>query len=177
MCSGSKLRRFSWSEVGKGNKGFGAKFTDAAVSFSIFLSFSGSHSSSQGLASSYSAFSFCFGDGFCDVGLWCWCIFFKSPFHLHRLCSGFVVHPFTWFQKRQGSFNVKESDHSPILLNTEVLDSMKRPFFPYDSRWDKDEECAEVVKQAWQLNVRGSDLFKVQQKMTNCRVELLKWRS
>jgi len=54
---------------------------------------------------------------------------------------------------------------------------MKRPFFPYDSRWDKDEECAEVVKQAWQLNVRGSDLFKVQQKMTNCRVELLKWRS
>ncbi|KAK8258621.1 hypothetical protein V6Z12_1Z000400 [Gossypium hirsutum] len=98
---------------------------------------------------------------------------------------GFVVHPFTWFQKRQGSFNVKESfnlpaigsDHSPILLNTEVLDSMKGPFFPYDSRWNKDEECAEVVKRAWQLNVRGSDLFKVQQKMTNCRVELLKWRS
>ncbi|PPS13330.1 hypothetical protein GOBAR_AA07245 [Gossypium barbadense] len=69
------------------------------------------------------------------------------------------------------------SDHSLILLNTEVLDSMKCPFFPYDSQWDKDEECAEVVKQAWQLNVRGSDLFKVQQKMTNCWVELLKWRS
>ncbi|KAK5812190.1 hypothetical protein PVK06_027606 [Gossypium arboreum] len=44
----------------------------------------GSHSSLQGMASYYSAFSFCFGDGFCDVELWFWVVL-RAILKLYKL--------------------------------------------------------------------------------------------
>ncbi|KAK5845700.1 hypothetical protein PVK06_001908 [Gossypium arboreum] len=46
--------------------------------------YGGSHSSLQGMASYYSAFSFCFGDGFCDVELWFWVVL-RAILKLYKL--------------------------------------------------------------------------------------------
>uniref|UniRef100_A0A2N9ET81 Reverse transcriptase domain-containing protein n=2 Tax=Fagus sylvatica TaxID=28930 RepID=A0A2N9ET81_FAGSY len=115
---------------------------------------------------------------------------------------GFNGPHFTWSNKREGLANVKErldralcdqewqclfpkagirhlgaptSDHRPILLDTH-LDNGKivRPF-RFEAMWTKDEESSAIVEKAWNLEVEGSQCFKLAKKIKKTRYELKDW--
>ncbi|XP_075663408.1 uncharacterized protein LOC142632996 [Castanea sativa] len=115
---------------------------------------------------------------------------------------GFKGPPFTWTNKREDLANIRErldqcmcnqewqllfpkagvahlcatnSDHSPILLDINFEnEKIARPF-RFEAMWTKDETSREVVDKAWQLQVEGSQGFKLARKQTNTKNELKKW--
>ena len=122
---------------------------------------------------------------------------------LHDL--GYVGNPYTWRNKWDGSafvttrldrmmasatwieefdgamvthMAVQNSDHCPLLLK--ILDGpqtqRKKKIFWFEAMWIKDEQCKEVIEQAWGDGVAdGSLMFKVVEKLKSCRVSLIGW--
>jgi hypothetical protein len=115
---------------------------------------------------------------------------------------GFYGPQFTWSNKREGLANIKErldrglcdpewqrifpkvgvrhlgaltSDHRPILLDT-YIDNCKlnRPF-QFEAMWTKDESSVEVIERAWDINVEGSQSFKLAKKIKRVADDLKSW--
>jgi hypothetical protein len=105
---------------------------------------------------------------------------------------GFYGPQFTWSNKREGLANIKErldrglcdpewqrifpkagvrhlgaltSDHKPILLDTHIDNcKLNRPFL-FEAMWTKDESSVEVIERTWDINVEGSQSFKLAKKI------------
>ncbi|XP_061999237.1 uncharacterized protein LOC133716556 [Rosa rugosa] len=72
-----------------------------------------------------------------------------------------------------------DSDHVPILLHASTVPLPKRRIhrrFKFESHWLQNSECDDVVKTAWAIDVPGSPMFRVTQKITYTRLELDKWQ-
>nr|XP_027120622.1 uncharacterized protein LOC113737621 [Coffea arabica] len=69
------------------------------------------------------------------------------------------------------------SDHSMLILDTISGKRKKRKKFFFDKRWIQREGIGEVIKKAWEEDIRGSRMFRVVHKIKRCRVTLLKWRN
>ena len=115
---------------------------------------------------------------------------------------GFYGPQFTWSNKREGLANIKErldrgmcdpkwqrifpkagvrhlrastSDHRPILLDTHIDNcKLNRPF-RFEAMWTKDESSVEVIERAWDINVEGSQSFKLAKKIKRVGDELKSW--
>ena len=67
------------------------------------------------------------------------------------------------------------SDHRPILLDTHIDNcKLKRPFL-FEAMWTKDESSVEVIERAWDINVEGSQSFKLAKKIKRVANELKSW--
>jgi hypothetical protein len=123
-------------------------------------------------------------------------------FDLGAIDLGFTGNKFTWSNKRWGRGSIRErldrgianvnwrmtfpkaviyhlgainSDHSPLLLDTNPLDiHCPRPF-RFIAAWIRDSRCAEIVHGAWQKSFFGCDSFKLFQKQKNTAMALKKW--
>jgi len=60
-------------------------------------------------------------------------------------------------------------------LDTNFEDEKITRPFRFEAMWTKDETSREVVDKAWQLQVGGSQGFKLARKQTNTKNELKKW--
>ncbi|XP_074299603.1 uncharacterized protein LOC141630738 [Silene latifolia] len=63
------------------------------------------------------------------------------------------------------------SDHSPIVV-TIFDDPVKKPTFSFLNCWVEDPDYDNLVQQAWQLPVSGSNTFKFFEKLKNVRKAL-----
>jgi len=105
---------------------------------------------------------------------------------------GFCGNPYTWSNHRQGSSLIKErlgrgtancnwinffhsysvvhlpahtSDHSPLLLNSNLLvQSLPRPF-RFEAFWTRDPTCGIVIDEAWSALIAGSPSFCLTHKL------------
>lgn len=115
---------------------------------------------------------------------------------------GYYGYPFTWVNRRFGIGLIQErldrvlvspqwgekhdkaqvrhlfsvgSDHSALLLDTNPPRFHGSRQFRFDSRWNNDPACRDVIRKGWGFNARGSKMFGVFQKVKNCRRELRTW--
>ena len=67
------------------------------------------------------------------------------------------------------------SDHSPILLDSQPIDHyLPRPF-RFETAWTRDTKCFGIIAEAWKEEVEGSDFLKLCMKQLNTQLALKKW--
>lgn len=67
------------------------------------------------------------------------------------------------------------SDHTPILLDTNLKESFAQRPFRFEAAWIRDNGCNSVVEKAWKAEVSGSALDKLYKKQDLTRRALRKW--
>jgi len=67
------------------------------------------------------------------------------------------------------------SDHAPILLDTNLSDSFAHKPFRFEAVWLRDDGCKAVIDSTWNIKVTGSDFIKLCKKQASTRNALLKW--
>jgi hypothetical protein len=115
---------------------------------------------------------------------------------------GFCGNPYTWSNHRQGSSLIKErlgrgtancnwinffhsysvvhlpahtSDHSPLLLNSNLLvQSLPRPF-RFEAFWTRDPTCGIVIDEAWSALIAGSPSFCLTHKLKITKAAIKYW--
>ncbi|KAK8973498.1 hypothetical protein V6N11_008859 [Hibiscus sabdariffa] len=67
------------------------------------------------------------------------------------------------------------SDHAPIILLTNgIMNSAKKDFM-FESSWFNEEECSQVIKEAWDDIGHGVSRSSFQFKLRRTWVQLTKW--
>uniref|UniRef100_A0A2N9HI63 Reverse transcriptase domain-containing protein n=1 Tax=Fagus sylvatica TaxID=28930 RepID=A0A2N9HI63_FAGSY len=56
------------------------------------------------------------------------------------------------------------SDHAPLLIDTNPRDEFLPRPFRFEAMWTRDHCCSEVIKEAWKTKVFGSPCFKLARK-------------
>jgi exonuclease III len=115
---------------------------------------------------------------------------------------GFCGNPYTWSNHRQGSSLIKErldrgiancnwinyfpsysvlhfpahtSDHSPLLLKSNLpVQSLPRPF-RFEAFWTRDPTCGIVINEAWSALIVGSPSFCLLQKLKITKAAIKYW--
>lgn len=67
------------------------------------------------------------------------------------------------------------SYHSMLLLDTKPDMEKKKKRFYFDKRWVDKPGIEEVIRKAWEPEGIGSPMFKVGQKIKQCRMALIEW--
>ncbi|KAH7857206.1 hypothetical protein Vadar_010174 [Vaccinium darrowii] len=133
---------------------------------------------------------------------WSLLVFRQFVTKLGAIDMGFSGYPFTWINRRYGDGLIKErldrvlvspnwrlrydravvrhlatvgSDHAALLLDTDPPVAKGLRQFRFDSRWYKDPDTHEVVRQGWKSIARGSKIFEVFHKIKSCRQNLRSW--
>lgn len=75
------------------------------------------------------------------------------------------------------NLNAVGSDHSPIILWTKFLDKKGDRKFKFEANWAEELECADIVKEGWNIVCQGSYGFILARKLKNCRRVLINWCS
>nr|XP_025635621.1 uncharacterized protein LOC112729673 [Arachis hypogaea] len=115
---------------------------------------------------------------------------------------GMVGRPFTWTNRRQGEDLVERldrylvgmgwklkfpnavvhkltesgSDHAPILMEIEPQSWHSKRYFKYQERWCREEGVKRTVSEVWRMEVVGSAMFSLAQKLKDCRHRLVQWQ-
>ncbi|XP_008235658.1 PREDICTED: uncharacterized protein LOC103334459 [Prunus mume] len=118
----------------------------------------------------------------------------------HLLDLGYIGHPFTWRNRREGGFIQERldrglateswinlypnaqvlhqllpgSDLSMLILDTTPMVRKWRKRFIFDPRWGKEERCKEVVHGCWQKQFQGSKGCQVFEKLKYVRMGILR---
>lgn len=67
------------------------------------------------------------------------------------------------------------SYHTPILLNTNPMDSFAHRPFRFEAAWARDLRCHDVILEAWNKDNGGSKFIKLSRKQEATRKALRKW--
>jgi hypothetical protein len=132
------------------------------------------------------------------------CPFKKFIDHSGLVDLGFAGNPFTWCNHRQGLASIKErldrglaslswihlhpeyaithipatnSDHHPILLNTDYQSALLPRPFRFEAFWIQDPTCELVIKDAWSKPVQGSPAHCLIRKQSHTKTSLIRWNS
>ncbi|XP_050226786.1 uncharacterized protein LOC126676595 [Mercurialis annua] len=116
---------------------------------------------------------------------------------------GYIGFPFTWSNKRNFPYLIRErldralvystwfdsystaslqhltpvgSDHAPIILNTHSFTPCTYRHFHFDQRWGSVEEVSDIIRSSWKLNITGTLMFQVFEKLKVVRRCLNDWR-
>ncbi|XP_016173411.1 uncharacterized protein LOC107615910 [Arachis ipaensis] len=68
------------------------------------------------------------------------------------------------------------SDHAPILMETEPQSWHSKRRFKYQERWCGEEDVKRIVSEVWRMEVVGSAMFSLAQKLKVCRHRLVQWQ-
>ncbi|XP_030923020.1 uncharacterized protein LOC115949895 [Quercus lobata] len=96
----------------------------------------------------------------------------SAPNYLKELMLEFGAIDLGFSRTHLGAIN---SDHAPILLETNPEDTFAHRPFRFEAVWIRDDRCATVVEKAWIKEVRGSDFVKLYKKQAGTRDALRKW--
>ncbi len=123
-------------------------------------------------------------------------------FALRAIDLGFSGSKYTWHNKRWGRQAIKErldrgianlewrqtfpkailrhlgtlnSDHSPILLDSNPREDFSPRPFRFLAAWTRDPRCKGVIDSAWNEEVRGSDCFRLYRKQFFTCEAFKKW--
>ncbi|KAK6120408.1 hypothetical protein DH2020_045888 [Rehmannia glutinosa] len=69
------------------------------------------------------------------------------------------------------------SDHCMICLDSSPFKKPLKKRFFFDKRWLHRERIDEVVQKSWCVDFSGVPMYRVQSKISECRIRLLKWSS
>ncbi|KAG5530896.1 hypothetical protein RHGRI_025747 [Rhododendron griersonianum] len=67
------------------------------------------------------------------------------------------------------------SDHSPIIVNCCIPPKRVPYVFKFESMWCTSENCKDIISNAWAVNLRGSAMFQLVQKLKKCKGALRPW--
>ncbi|GER28785.1 RNA-directed DNA polymerase-like protein [Striga asiatica] len=67
------------------------------------------------------------------------------------------------------------SDHNVLLFATEMEAGRGKKRFSFDKSWAMMEGVQEAIKAGWQVDVEGSYMYQVHQKIKHTRMALLAW--
>ncbi|OMO50989.1 reverse transcriptase [Corchorus capsularis] len=67
------------------------------------------------------------------------------------------------------------SDHSPLLIDTNVVDGKATKLFKFEVMWTESPECKMVIKDGWSAEFNGSRSFQLVQKLKKCKRLLIDW--
>ena len=76
---------------------------------------------------------------------------------------------------------VASSDHVGLLLDSwtnqprNSAPQRKRRMFRFEKAWLKEPGCEEVIESAWEVQPIGMAMYRVTQKIKQCRINLLQW--
>jgi len=123
-------------------------------------------------------------------------------FEFGAIDLGFFGNTFTWARGRWGSFTIRrrldkaiasiswhlafpkvavthlgtlKSNHTPILLDTNLKDSFTRRPLWFEATWVRDNECNFVVEKAWNEEACGLAFIKLYKKQAKTKETLRKW--
>jgi hypothetical protein len=123
-------------------------------------------------------------------------------FDLSAVDLGFFGNRFTWSNKRWGRHWIRErldrgfasvgwklvfpkaavyhlgalnSNHSPLLVDTNPVDYFAPRPFRFEAVWAKDPRCFEVINKAWKKDFLGSASFNFVHKQSNTSKALKIW--
>ena len=123
-------------------------------------------------------------------------------FELGAIVLGYSGNQFTWSNNRWGTNAIKErldrgiasiswrlkfpkatiyylgaikSDHCPIVLDTNPVDTFYPRPFRFEAAWTRDPRSLDIVKEAWVTEAKGSECFKLYRKQYNTQMALKKW--
>uniref|UniRef100_A0A2N9HEV9 Uncharacterized protein n=1 Tax=Fagus sylvatica TaxID=28930 RepID=A0A2N9HEV9_FAGSY len=123
-------------------------------------------------------------------------------FDLSAVDLGFFGNRFTWSNKRWGRHCIRErldrgfasvgwklafpkaavyhlgalnSNHSPLLVDTNPVDYFAPRPFRFEAVWAKDPRCFEVINKAWKKDFLGSASFNFVHKQSNTSKALKIW--
>jgi hypothetical protein len=123
-------------------------------------------------------------------------------FDIGAVDLGFAGNKFTWSNKRWGKDCIRErldkgianinwtlcfpratvyhlgalnSDHCPLLIDTNPNDSFSPRPFHFEAIWAKDPRCYNVIDEAWKNEFYGSDSFILCRKQFSITAALKKW--
>jgi hypothetical protein len=68
-----------------------------------------------------------------------------------------------------------KSDHCPIVLDTNPVDTFYPRPFRFEAAWTRDPRSLDIVKEAWVTEAKGSECFKLYRKQYNTQMALKKW--
>lgn len=84
-----------------------------------------------------------------------------------------------WEEKYPGTqlFNLPAvgSDHSPIFLDSDFKEMKTPRKFRFELVWTELQECEQLIRNSWDIQIQGSNAFKLVKKLRNCREELRLW--
>ncbi|KAI3912972.1 hypothetical protein MKW92_050295 [Papaver armeniacum] len=131
-------------------------------------------------------------------------LFVRDCIHQMGLIDlGASGNPFTWSNHRQGDAHTQvrldralsdarwlnlfssakvinlvahASDHSPVLLVTNVAELMIHPSYKFYKCWLAHPTCKDVIHSAWQQECVGSPPYQLVQKLKNTKRHLLHWK-
>ena len=73
------------------------------------------------------------------------------------------------------------SDHMGIVIDTmmghHVQNNPRRRkrLFRFEKKWIREAGCEQVIKDAWEIQPIGTDMYRVAEKIKQCRINLLQW--
>ncbi|XP_057730828.1 uncharacterized protein LOC130946171 [Arachis stenosperma] len=68
------------------------------------------------------------------------------------------------------------SDHAPLLMETEPQSWHSKRRFKYQERWYGEKDVKRIVSEVWRMEVVGSAMFSLAQKLKVCRHRLVQWQ-
>ncbi len=74
---------------------------------------------------------------------------------------------------------VAASDHMGLLISMDPaqapINFRKKNWFRFEHMWVREAGCEDAIREGWSVQVPGSPMYSVVQKIKNCRVSLLNW--
>lgn len=67
------------------------------------------------------------------------------------------------------------SDHCPLILNCTLPLKRVPKLFKFESMWSTHPTCEDIISDSWDSRVQGSSMFRLAQKLRNCRQSLKEW--
>ena len=70
---------------------------------------------------------------------------------------------------------IVDTDHGPILLNFEQLLPFRYRPFRFELMWTSHPNYKDIIRQAWEIQTKGSRAAQLFTKLSNVRKEAVKW--
>jgi hypothetical protein len=74
---------------------------------------------------------------------------------------------------------VAASDHMGLLISMDPAQApnscRKKKRFRFEHMWVREVGCEDAIREGWSVQVSGTPMYSVVQKIKNCRVSLLNW--